>query len=208
MFSELSRQLRPALIVFLALTLLTGVVYPLVVTAIAWTLFPTAAGGSLIVQEGVVRGSRLVGQPFDDLRYFWGRPSATGPFAYNASVSSGSNLGPTNPALIDAVQQRAADLRSAHPGRGTIPVDLVTASASGLDPHISPAAAQYQIERVAAARQLPAEQVRRLVEEQTEPETFGLLGEPRVNVLLLNMKLDELSAGTAVGQAAGEPANP
>jgi K+-transporting ATPase ATPase C chain len=207
MFTDLWRQLRPALIVFLALTILTGVVYPAVVTAIAWTLFPTASGGSLIVQDGVVRGSRLVGQPFDNPRYFWGRPSATGPFAYNASASSGSNLGPTNPALIEAVRQRAADLRAAHPGQGTIPVDLVTASASGLDPHISPEAAEFQVERVAAARQLPVDQVRNLVADETEQKTLGLLGQPRVNVLLVNLRLDQLSTSPAA-EPTREPANP
>jgi K+-transporting ATPase ATPase C chain len=207
MFTEFWRQLRPALIVFLALTLLTGVVYPLVVTVVAWTLFPTAASGSLIVQDGVVRGSRLVGQPFDDPRYFWGRPSATGPYAYNANASSGSNLGPTNPALIDAVRQRAADLREAHPGQETIPIDLVTASASGLDPHISPEAAEYQVARIAAARQLPVEEVRRMVTDNTEQKTFGLLGQPRMNVLLLNLQLEKVSAGAAA-ERPSTPAHP
>jgi len=194
MFTEFLRQLRPTLVIFAALTLLTGVVYPLAVSAVAWTLFPTPAAGNLIVKDGKVVGSRLIGQPFDDDKYFWSRPSATGPYPYNGGVSSGSNLGPINPALIDAVKQRASDLRAKHPAQqGDVPIDLVTASGSGLDPHISPAAAYYQVERVATARGLTAERVRQLVDQHVEPRTLGILGEPRVNVLLLNLALDKLS---------------
>jgi K+-transporting ATPase ATPase C chain len=156
-------------------------------------LFPSAAEGSLIRdKDGKVLGSRLIGQPFDDDRYFWGRPSATTP-AYNAAASTGSNLGPTNPALLDAAKSRVAELKStAADPRAKVPVDLVTASASGLDPHISPAAAYYQVQRVAAARRISVDRVRSLVERHIEPRTLGILGEPRVNVLLLNLALDEL----------------
>jgi K+-transporting ATPase ATPase C chain len=193
MLPDLLRQLRPTLVIFVAMTLLTGVVYPLVVSGISWTLFPSAAHGSLIEKDGKTIGSRLIGQPFAGDKYFWSRPSATGPHPYNAGASSGSNLGPTNPALLDAVKQRVADTKARHPDQmGDVPVDLVTASASGLDPHISPAAAYYQVERVAEARGLPSHQVRRLVAEHVEGRTLGLLGEPRVNVLLLNLALDEL----------------
>ena len=192
MFIDILRQLRPTLVIFVVMTLLTGVVHPLAVSAVAWTLFPTLAAGTLIVQDRKVVGSCLIGQPFHSDKYFWGRPSATSP-PYNAASSSGSNLGPTNPALIDAVKQRVSDIRAKHPAqRGGVPIDLVTASGSGLDPHISPAAAYYQVERVAAARGLPAERIRTLVEQQAEPRTLGVLGEPRVNVLLLNLALDDL----------------
>jgi K+-transporting ATPase ATPase C chain len=181
------------LVIFVAMTLLTGVIYPLVVSGIAWTVFPSAAHGSLIVKDGKTLGSRLIGQPFDDDRYFWSRPSATGPYPYNGGVSSGSNLGPINPALLDAVKQRVADAKAKHPDRtGDVPVDLVTASASGLDPHISPAAAYYQVERVASVRNLPVDKVQELVDQHVESRTFGFLGEPRVNVLVLNLALDEL----------------
>ncbi len=193
MLTDLLRQLRPTLVIFVALTLLTGVLYPLVVSAVAWTVFPRAATGSLIVKDGKTIGSRLIGQPFTGDKYFWSRPSATGPYPYNASASTGSNLGPTNSVLIDAVKQRVADLKAKHPNRpGDVPIDLVTASASGLDPHISPAAAYYQVERVAAARGLSAQSVHELVGQHIEPRTLGILGEPRVNVLLLNLALDEL----------------
>lgn len=193
MFPDLLRQLRPTLVIFVALTLLTGIIYPLVVSAVAWTVFPNAASGSLIEKDGKVIGSRLIGQPFTNDKYFWSRPSATGPYPYNAAASSGSNLGPTNPILINAVEQRIADLKARHPQqRGQVPIDLVTASASGLDPHISPAAAYYQVERVAAARNLRVDQVRALVDRQVEGRTFGILGEPRVNVLVLNLALDDL----------------
>jgi len=191
---ETFRQIRPAIVLLTLFTLITGVLYPLAVTGFASVLFPGAANGNLIVKDGNVVGSRLIGQPFDDDQYFWSRPSATGPYPYNASVSSGSNLGPTNAALIDAVKQRVADIRAKHPEqKGGVPVDLVTASGSGLDPHISPAAASYQIERVATSRGLSKDQVAKLVKRHIEPRTLGVLGEPRVNVLLLNLALDDIA---------------
>jgi potassium-transporting ATPase KdpC subunit len=190
-------QLRPALLSLLALTLITGVVYPLVVTGIAQVAFPRQANGSLLVENGRVRGSALIGQPFDDPRYFWGRLSATGVHPYNAfngealAGSSGSNLGPLNPALAEAVQARIDALRAADPQAAPpYPADLVTASGSGLDPHISPAAAEFQVRRVAAARGLSEEQVRQLVARHTAGRDLGLLGEPRVNVLQVNLALD------------------
>jgi K+-transporting ATPase ATPase C chain len=174
------------------LTLVTGVAYPLLVTGIAQAIFPSQAHGSLIVKEGKVIGSALIGQPFDNPKYFWSRPSATSPFADNAGASSGSNLSPTNPDLVKAVQGRVDALRTADPGNtAPVPADLVTASGSGLDPHISPAAALYQVPRVAKARKLTPGAVRALVERQTEGRFLGFLGEPRVNVLALNLALDE-----------------
>lgn len=185
-------QLRPALVALVILTILTGVIYPFVVTLIAQVAFPSQANGSLIVQNGTVVGSALIGQAFDDPKYFWSRPSATGPVAYNASASSGSNLGPTNPALMEAVQGRVQALRAADPGNtAPIPVDLVTASGSGLDPHISVAAANYQVGRVARARNLDAARVQQLVTQFIEGRTFSILGEPRVNVVQLNLALDK-----------------
>ena len=187
------RQLYPAVMLTLALTVLTGLIYPLVITGVAQVLFPRQANGSLIVDGGGhVVGSTLIGQPFDDPKFFWGRLSATSPFPYNAASSSGSNLAPTNQALIDAVKQRVAALRSADPGNtAPVPVDLVTASGSGLDPHISVAAAEYQVARVARVRKLPVEAVRALVRQHTEGRQFGILGEPRVNVLQLNRALEQ-----------------
>ena len=187
----MTQHLRPALMTLLLLTILTGVVYPLVVTGIAQVVFPFQANGSLIVKGGKPVGSALIGQPFDDPRYFWGRPSATTPFGYNAGSSSGSNLSPTNPDLIKAVQGRVDALHAADPGNSApVPVDLVTTSGSGLDPHISPAAALYQVSRVARERKLDAAKVRELVEQHTEGRFLGMLGEPRVNVLALNLALD------------------
>jgi potassium-transporting ATPase KdpC subunit len=187
-------HIRPALMTLLILTVLTGLVYPLAVTGLAQLFFPDQANGSLIVRNGKVIGSKLIGQYFDKPEYFWSRPSATAPFPYNAAASGGSNLGPTNPALIEAVKARAAALRAADPGNDSpIPVDLVTASGSGLDPHISPAAALYQVKRVARARGLDETTVHTLVAQHTEGRQFGLLGERRVNVLELNLGLDALS---------------
>ena len=187
--------LRPALVLFLVLTLLTGIVYPLVVTGLAQTLFPSQAHGSLIVKDGKAVGSALIGQSFSDPGHFWGRPSATGPMAYNAAGSSGSNQGPMNPALEDAVKARVAALRAADPtNTAAVPVDLVTASASGLDPHISPAAAQYQLVRVATARNLSQEIVQGLIDQNSQRPILGVLGDPVVNVLQLNLALDAHSS--------------
>jgi len=188
-------QLRAALTILGLLTLLTGVVYPAVVTIVAQLAFPYRANGSVLERDGKAIGSELIGQNFDNPRYFWGRPSATTKddkdFPYNAASSGGSNLGPTNPALLAAVSERITALREAHSEQtGPVPIDLVTASASGLDPHISPVAAAFQITRVAKARALSVETVRQLVSAHTEQRTFGMLGEPRVNVLQLNLALD------------------
>jgi K+-transporting ATPase ATPase C chain len=184
-------MVRPLFVFFLVLTLVTGVAYPLVVTGAAQALFPAQAAGSLVERDGKPVGSALIGQNFSDPKHFWGRPSATSPMAYNAAASSGSNQGPLNPALTDAVKGRIEALRAADPGNtAPVPVDLVTASASGLDPHISPAAARYQVARVAKARSLPADRVQALVDQQTQAPLLGLLGEPRVNVLRLNLALD------------------
>jgi len=185
------RELRPALVIFAALTVVTGVVYPGAVTLLGQAAFPSQAHGSVLAERGKAVGSRLLGQPFQSPRYFWSRPSATAPQPYNAAASSGSNLGPTNPALTAAVEARVAVLRAADPGdTRPVPVDLVTASASGLDPHISVAAAEYQVDRVARVRNLAPAAVLALVRRHTEPPTFGLLGEARVNVLELNLALD------------------
>lgn len=184
------KNLLTAVLLFLVLTVITGLIYPLVVTGIAQLVFPHQANGSLIERDGKPVGSELIGQPFAGPTYFWSRPSATAP-AYNAAASSGSNFGPINPALLDRVQADVERIQAAHPGKGPVPVDLVTTSGSGLDPHISPAAAFYQVERVASARGLDPAAVRHLVEERVEGRTFGILGEPRVNVLELNLALDE-----------------
>lgn len=181
----------PALRMLVVLSVLTGIFYPLVTRGIAQLAFPRAANGSLIEQHGKAVGSALIGQPFDDPKYFWSRPSATSPQPYNGAASSGSNQGPRNPALADAVKDRMKALRDADPGNSAaVPADLVTASASGLDPHISMAAAEYQLARVAKARGMSIESVRGLVNQNTEGRTFGLLGEPRVNVVKLNLALD------------------
>jgi len=186
-------QLKPAAVMLLALTLITGLGYPWAVTGLAHLLFPNEAAGSLIPKEGGWAGSRLIGQPFDDPRYFWSRLSATAPAPYNAASSTGSNLGPLNPALKDAVKARVDALRAADPGNDApIPVDLVTASGSGLDPHISMAAAEYQVARVAKARGIAEAVVRSKVAEHTALRTFGVMGEPTVNVLEVNLALDAL----------------
>lgn len=188
--------IRPAITLFLLLTIMTGIAYPLAVTGVAIVLFPEQAAGSLISKNGKPVGSALIGQNFADARYFWGRPSATSPQPYNAQASGGSNQGPLNPALTEAVKGRIAALKAADPGNSKpVPMDLVTASASGLDPHISPAAADYQVARVAKARGLPAEKLAALIQQHTEGRQWGLFGEPRVNVLALNAALDEASAG-------------
>lgn len=185
--------LRPAVVLFLLLTILTGIIYPLVVTAIAQVLFPHQAAGSLFTRDGRPIGSQLIGQSFSDPRNFWGRPSATTPQPYNGAASNASNLGPLNPALTEAIKARIATLHAADPGNtAPIPVDLVTASGSGLDPHISVAAANYQAARVARARGLAPERVQALIAGHTEGRLLGVIGEPRVNVLELNLALDAL----------------
>lgn len=184
-------QLRPAVTLFVLLSLITGLAYPLLVTGVAQVAFPEAANGSLIVENGKPVGSALIGQNFTDPGHFWGRPSATAPMPYNAANSAGSNLAPTAPALVDAVKARIEALRAADPGNtAPVPVDLVTASASGLDPHISRAAADYQAARVSRVSGLPLARVKTLVDAQTEGQWLGLIGEPRVNVLKLNLALD------------------
>jgi len=185
--------IKPAIVLLVAFTVLTGLIYPLVITGIAQLVFPHQANGSLIEQNGGAVGSELIGQPFSDPKYFWGRLSATAPFPYNAAASSGSNLGPTNPALIQEVQARLQALKVADPGNTQpVPADLVTSSGSGLDPDISLAAALYQVPRVARLRGLSEDQVRSLVDQYTQGRTFYVLGEPRVNVLKLNLALDRI----------------
>jgi K+-transporting ATPase ATPase C chain len=193
----LIQELRPAILILLVLTVVTGVAYPLLVTGIAQLVWPSEANGSLIERDGKVLGSALIGQPFSAPKYFWSRPSATAPVSYNAGASSGSNQGPLNPALADAVKARIQALKTADPGQtAPVPVDLVTASASGLDPHISPAAAEYQVPRVMRVRGLPEDKVRELVAQHTAGRQLGILGEPRVNVLELNLALDSIAPGS------------
>ena len=192
----MSRLIRNSLMMLLLMTMITGVLYPLAATGLAQVMFPGQANGSLIERNGKPVGSALIGQSFTDAKYFWGRPSATSPNPNNAASSSGSNTGPTNPALIDAIKQRIDALHAVDPGnKAPVPVDLITASGSGLDPEISPAAAQYQLARVAQARKLSVSQVQALVDQSTSGRTLGILGEPRVNVLKLNLALDSSQHG-------------
>jgi len=189
------KSLRTSVIAILLFTVLTGFVYPLLVTGIAQIIFPGKANGSMITKGGKVVGSELIGQPFSSPKYFWSRPSATSPFAYNAGASTGSNYGPLNPALLDATARRVKDLKNADPqNTKPVPVDLVTASGSGLDPHISIAAALYQVPRVARSRSVSEETIKSLVDQHTEGRQLGILGEPRVNVLKLNVALDEMKS--------------
>lgn len=194
------QHIRAAVVGILSFTLITGVAYPLVITGIASLAFSSQSTGSLVRRGDVIVGSSLIGQPFSDPKYFWSRPSATSPMPYNGAASSGSNLGPLNPALHDAVKQRVESMRGEHgddSGRGlTVPIDLVTASASGLDPHITPAAAEYQVRRVARARGIDESVVRQIVAQHTLGRTWGILGEPRVEVLGLNLALDAFTAGS------------
>jgi K+-transporting ATPase ATPase C chain len=184
---------KVALRLLFVLTVLTGAIYPLLFTGLAQIVFPGRANGTLIQQDGQAIGSQVIGQPFDDPRYFWGRPSATSPFPYNAAASAGSNLGPASATLHERIRQRVATLRASDPGNTSpIPVDLVTASASGLDPHISVAAARYQVPRIARLRNIPADTLLALVAQHTAGRTLGFLGEPRVNVLALNLALDRV----------------
>ena len=193
--NTLIRTLRPALSVFVLLTLITGLVYPLLVTGLAQLLFPSAANGSIVTVDGKAVGSSLIGQSFTSPTYIWGRPSATSPMANNGLASGGSNLGSNNPALLDAVKSRIDALKTADPGNTlAVPVDLVTASGSGLDPEISLAAAQYQAARIARARSLPVAQVQALIDANAQRPWFGVIGEPRVNVLALNLALDGKTA--------------
>ncbi len=193
MIKDILHQARIAALALLSLTVVTGLCYPALVTGIAQLVFPFQANGSLLSQHGQVKGSTLIGQSFSEPQYFWSRPSATSPFPYNAESSSGSNLGPTNPELLSKVQDRLKALRQGQPGEDKlIPVDLVTSSGSGLDPHLSPAAALYQVPRVARARGLSEARVQQLVRQHTEDRQVGILGEPRVNVLRLNLALDDL----------------
>ena len=189
--SAFLENLRPALVLLLLLTIVTGLLYPLLVTVAAQLLLPGPAAGSLLMRDGRAVGSRLIGQSFGNPRYFWSRPSATTPQPYNGAASGGSNLGPLNPTLLDGIKERIAALRAADPGNAApVPIDLLTASASGLDPEISLAAANYQSARVARARGLPPDRLQALIAQHTEGRLLGVLGEPRVNVLELNLALD------------------
>ena len=196
MFKEFGTQLRMSFLFMVVFTVLCGFVYPGVVTLIGQTLFPKQAGGSLIVVNGKTVGSEIIGQPFDDVKYFWSRPSATGPYAYNAANSSGSNLGPTNPDFINSVKGRIDALKKANPDMADkpVPMDLVTASGSGLDPHISPAAAEYQVARISKARNLAPNQIEGLIQQNTQGRWLGFIGDPGVNVLKLNLALDQLGS--------------
>ena len=201
--------IRPAILLLLVMTLLTGIAYPLVITGIAKLAFGNAAEGSLLARDGKTVASRLIGQSFSDPKYFWSRPSATGPYPYNGTASSGSNQGPLNPALTDAVKQRIVTLQAADPdNKQPVPVDLVTASASGLDPHISVAGAAYQAGRVARARGLSAADVQKLVAEHIEKPTLGFLGESRVNVVELNLALDAAAHGQPAADTSGSGSAP
>lgn len=205
----MNTYLRPSLTLFALLTLVTGVAYPALVTVIAQTVFRHQANGSVIERDGNPVGSELIGQTFDAPRYFWSRPSATGPTGYNAAASTGSNLGPTNPALLDAIRGRVEAMRAAHPDQaGLVPGDLVTASASGLDPHISPAAAEFQVARIAKSRKMTEDAVRELVWRHTEGRQLGVLGEPRVHVLRLNIALDQRHPETNEGPSACRSSQP
>lgn len=201
MFKTIKMHLLPAFALLMALTIITGAIYPLLFTAVAQTLFPRQANGSIITKNGEVIGSELIGQPFRDPAHFRGRPSATPGQPYNAASSSGSNLGPTNPALAEQMRARADELRKIH-GDGPVPAELLYASGSGLDPHISPAAADYQARRVAEAAGLKETAIRELIAKHTEPRQFGFLGEPRVNVLALNLAIDALRKPPGTRNAA------
>ncbi|MBF0509702.1 MAG: potassium-transporting ATPase subunit KdpC [Deltaproteobacteria bacterium] len=195
MTRELLNLTKTAVLLLVGLTMVTGIIYPALVTGLAQICFPRQAGGSMIVRQGKIVGSELIGQPFDQSKYFWGRPSATSPSPYNAASSSGSNLGPTNPALLDGIKAGVAAIRKEDPTQTQpVPVDLVTASGSGLDPHISPASAMLQAQRVAHQRRLPEKQVQELILRHVEGRQLGILGEPRVNVLKLNLDLDAMTA--------------
>jgi len=194
MLKEIGVQLKLSILFVAVFTILVGLIYPVVVTLCGQALFPKQANGSLIVVNGKTVGSELIGQPFDDVKYFWSRPSATGPFGYNAGSSSGSNLGPTNQAQLDVVKGRVDAFKKAHPDKADspVPMDLVTASGSGLDPHISPAAAEYQASRVARIRNVPLAKVEELIAENTQGRWLGFIGDPGVNVVKLNLALDSL----------------
>lgn len=204
----MKQLIRPAISLFVLMSVVTGLAYPVLVTGAARIAFPDQAAGSLVEVDGKVIGSSLIGQNFTDPKYLWGRPSATATMPYNGGASGGSNQGPSNPALVDAVKARVAALKAADPGNtAPVPVDLVTASGSGLDPHLSVAAAEYQTARVARARQLAPDQVRTVIARHTEERLFGLLGEPRVNVLAVNLDLDRQTPRAVATMAAVPPAS-